>query len=164
MLRALKREALGTRPPWASGLHLVSSERLSGIQPTCIQPDKNRLMNPTFTRLQTILLRYATVSAQASAYPGWSDDFSRKQSRKVWDNDSDYPSITKQEILSLSKDERAHLGFQQWDESGLALIPIWAWNYLAKGTDLININGKKIDWSEKIDLDCRMGCLAFGVI
>jgi len=77
-------------------------------------------------------------------------------------------------VGSLSKMECQDLGFGQWDnESGLYLIPLWLFDFLAYGEELVSINGEKKvvgpnyrdnKSPDYIDNDVRFGCVAWGVV
>lgn len=118
--------------------------------------------------LSRILREIATAASAGSAYPSWNDAFARKECREVWE---DLPAslrkqngrrFTVEELKTLSAEEAGILGFRSWDGT-VRLIPLWAWNYIADGEELICINGKKyVKGTDDIDLDYRAGCLAYG--
>lgn len=123
---------------------------------------------PVAQYLRNVLCEIACVGAMTAAYPSWTDDFSRKELREVW-TDAEAPlrherrrRVTVADLRTLTDDERYMLGFGQWDET-LYVVPLWAYNYIADGEILISILGNEVvKGRDKIDLDQRFGCIAFG--
>lgn len=117
--------------------------------------------------LSNILLAMASVAAQGAAYESWSDEFARKEVREIWTDTRKYgtPSgrrVTVSELLAMTNDERYGLGFRNWDD-GFALVPLWAFNYIANGEVLTSISGDtKTKGVDEIDNDVRFGCIAWG--
>lgn len=71
------------------------------------------------------------------------------------------------DITTLSNEELAYLGFSKWDDdSGLYLIPLWAFDLIPDGTKLTAIDGetRKKRGTRGIDMDVRFGCLAWGLV
>jgi len=68
------------------------------------------------------------------------------------------------DITELSVDELKELGFKKWEEeSELYLIPLWAFDLIPDGTVLESISGERaIKGKDEIDLDVRIGCIAWG--
>lgn len=126
-------------------------------------------MTDTYVKLNNILLELATTAASGCAYKSWSDDFARKECREVW-SDENAPlrrkrgvTFTRSEIVAMNQDELNALGFHRWDDSGLRLIPLWAFNYIADGETLRDINGDyAVKGQDKINLDHRLGATAYG--
>lgn len=121
---------------------------------------------PVVDYLKAARNRLVTEAAMASAYDSWSDEFSRKDIRRAWeDSDELQPwgrRVSIDEIRSISTDELLDLGFQKWDDT-LRVIPLWVWNYIQDGSVLTDINGQEsIKGTDDIDLDVRFGCIAYG--
>jgi hypothetical protein len=116
----------------------------------------------TETYLFSILKQIATRAAMGSAYKNWSDDFARKDIKEVWQNKSGKRQLTIKELASVNRTTLWTLGFGNWDGK-IILIPLWVYNYIADGEELISINGKtNIVGKDDIDLDVRYGCIALG--
>lgn len=121
--------------------------------------------------LASVLLELASTAAQSAAYPQWTDDFSRKEVREVW-SDQQAPlrkqrdrRVTVAQLREISKEQLRFLGFRTWDDSGLQLIPLWAFNYIADGEVLCCIDKAELRKGiDNIDLDVRGGCIAFGFL
>ena len=112
-----------------------------------------------------------TTAASAAAFHGpWSDDFCIKEIKRVWNNTTsvlDKPigePLMAEDLREVSTDDLFSLGFGRWSgDSQLLLIPIWAWNFIADGQEVISINGEtKVKGTDDIDLDHRGGYLAWG--
>lgn len=130
-------------------------------------------MTEVFKSLRLVVLSLANRAAMGCAYDKWSDEFCRKETREIWNNKGYKGSflerykdgITIEEFKTMTDEEFDILGFAKWDEeSGLRLIPIWAFNYVKDGETLTCISGQKsIKGTDEIDLDTRGGCIAFGL-
>lgn len=70
--------------------------------------------------------------------------------------------ITKEELVRLSKDQFLDLGFRQWDEKGLRLIPIRLIPLLDPEMEVVSISDNK-GLLKDVDKDIRYGCIAYGV-
>jgi hypothetical protein len=95
-----------------------------------------------------------------------------------WSNETAYSEIVecykkiqeqlrdKLDLTELSEDELFKLGFKKWEEEDeQLLIPLWAYNFLEDGTELICIDGTTaIKGKDDIDLDVRFGCIPYGII
>lgn len=68
-------------------------------------------------------------------------------------------------ITEVPAEDLMALGFSQWDEEkGIYLVPLWVYDLVEDGTELTSINGKKlIKGKDVIDLDVRLGCIAYGI-
>lgn len=102
--------------------------------------------------------------AMGKANESWSDNFSYSEVMET------YHSIKDQlaemiDFTKLSKDELVKLGFKKWNENSESLlVPLWAFDLLEDGTELVCINGSKaIKGKDDIDLDVRFGCIAYGL-
>lgn len=126
--------------------------------------------------LYLIMFNMATKTAEISAYESWSDEFSRREARTVWSNVDDVMYapfkrfITVSDLKTVERIDLVRLGFGNWDDNQW-LIPLWAYNFIAHGEELVSIMGNKArvgDLDErgkpKIDLDHRQGCIAWGWI
>jgi hypothetical protein len=120
-------------------------------------------------KLFHILTSLAGSAAMGCAYKGWSDEFSRKENDEIWRDKSASLRralgwrFTRDEILSLSDDDLMNLGFRLWDEkTGIFLIPLWFWNYIAPGEEMTSIDGTTALSGAEIDMDVRGGCIAYG--
>jgi hypothetical protein len=137
----------------------------------------------TINYLRSILSETASVAAQGCAYhtssnraengsyqSGWTADFAHKELNEVW-RDLDGPlrrgrnrRITVSELKAIDQEDLYSIGFRRWDDK-LIMIPLWALNYIADGQCLINISGiTTIKGTDKIDLDVRAGCVAYGFL
>ncbi len=109
--------------------------------------------------------RILNEAAMASAYDEWPDDFARISIDKAWKDSGDHPwerRIPLDELRALDSETLHSLGFKMWDEK-LRLIPLWAWNYIEDGCELVSVDGdKKIKGSDGIDLEVRFGAIAWG--
>lgn len=125
-----------------------------------------------FVEIQSVMRELATSAAMGCAYPKWTDeDYKHKHNMGVWKNTRDgmrqirQLSLTAADIFALSEDELNSLGFGKWDETGLRLIPLYIWNYIADGEILHCIDGgTEIKGSNEIDLDVRFGAIAYGFL
>jgi hypothetical protein len=91
----------------------------------------------------------------------WSNEFSLKEiheSFAKYVKTIYWPRIEKE----CTKHELYELGFGNWDDK-LVLMPLYLWDCVPDGTELTCINGSKyIKGEDKIDLDTRFGCIAYG--
>lgn len=124
-----------------------------------------------FDKLNSLLLSFVSEAAQASAYTKWDDAFSRRTIRDIWaDNAGPLRKkvgwkFTAEDLRTMSIDQLNTLGFRNWDDSGLRLIPLWVWNYIADGEELTSISKeKKLKIADESDLDTRGGCVAYGFV
>lgn len=112
-------------------------------------------------------IRNHTLTAAASVvqYENWEDKFSVEYIRRtVVDikESEDYVSIDPSEFSTEECDE---LGFGQWDEKGLRLIPVWLLPFICnefQGACISDGKVRPIGLNE-IDNDHRGGSLAYGV-
>lgn len=123
----------------------------------------------TFDYLNSVRNSIATRAAEGCAYDKWSDEFARKEVREAWEDTSGVMRtswdrrVTKAEFDLMTDKEKTILGFSLWNENGLRLIPLWAFNYIADGEELTSISGDVVTKGiDNIDLDVRAGCIAFG--
>lgn len=128
-------------------------------------------MPTTRDKLFHIMKSLAGTAACGAAYKSWSDDFSRKEVREIWaDEESSMREqlgwkFSASDILTLSAVDRKHLGFKTWSEKfPICLIPLWAINYIADGEPIVGIDGERTNKSDKLDLDVRLGCIAYGFL
>ena len=120
--------------------------------------------------LQNVLREIAGRASEGSAYrEHWGDKFACDQVAMAWKDDSGpmrearNRRLTLADFWTLTESEMNSLGFGKWGDSGLQLIPLWAFNYIADGEVLTSISGDTvIKGKDKIDLDVRFGCIAFG--
>jgi len=96
----------------------------------------------------------------------WPDDFCRQEIKEAFTNNSANYEL---DPNTLTDAQLAELGFQMWSKEQdkvLRLIPLWLFSFIKDGTVLTSISGdvkvKGID-DDKIDLDIRAGCIAFGI-
>lgn len=117
--------------------------------------------------LQRALRWLASEAAAGAAYDSWPPDITKKQIREVWLNTGrEYvlasPTLTVAEIATIDVADLRALGFGYWD-GDLMVIPLWAFNIVADGEMLTSINGRRaVKGKDKIDLDTRFGCIAYG--
>jgi hypothetical protein len=126
-----------------------------------------------YSALQSALLGIASRAAQSAAYEGWSDTFARQEVREVWRSEGSKLQITIAQLKKLSAEELISLGFNLWDD-GHRLIPLWAFNFITDGEELVSISGdtrrknsavtaaREYEHPEYTDLDVRFGCIAWG--
>lgn len=123
--------------------------------------------NQVYESLHNVLMELVISASEASAYKNWSDEFARKDVRRVWENVTDGLrkkrdiALTLADLQRLSDDHLYDLGFQHWDETTV-LIPLWCWNYIQDGITLTDISGDSVQKTQDLDLDCRGGCTAYG--
>lgn len=69
------------------------------------------------------------------------------------------------DINALTQQELSDLGFRDWDENGLALIPLWLLPFISETFTGACINDSKVKVfvTKDIDNDNRFGVLAYGV-
>lgn len=123
---------------------------------------------PTIEFIASVLLETASIAAQSAAYTSWSDDFSRKKIREVWNDTraavrkARVRRLTIAELRAIPKASLNRFGFRNWD-ADLILIPLYIFNYIADGEMLTSIGGDtKAKTPGELDLDVRCGCVAFG--
>lgn len=120
--------------------------------------------------LASVLFEIATVAAQGAAYETWTDSFCRKKVSEAW-TDSSAPmrkkwnrTISVKNLSDMTQEDLISLGFRSFNGK-VTLVPLWAFNYIADGENLISINGKiTTKGKDEIDLDVRFGCLAYGFL
>lgn len=98
------------------------------------------------------------------SYENWSDELSYKEVKESYANIKEQLSEIIGDITELSVDELKELGFKKWEEeSELYLIPLWAFDLIPDGTVLESISDERaIKGKDEIDLDVRIGCIAWG--
>ena len=118
--------------------------------------------------LTNVLLELATEAAQSSAWDTWSDEYSRKSIRRVWeDGDGHFRKprerrVTLGDLRAMDDATLRRLGFRKCDDD-FWVIPIWMFHYIADGETLTSIMGKTVKkGADEIDLDTRSGCTAWG--
>lgn len=100
-------------------------------------------------------------------YKIWEDDFKVEKLNEAYNEF--YKSLKENNIIDfnkLTKEEALELRFNLWsEESGIYLIPLYLAPLIPIGTELTSIMGDKIifEGMDKIDLDHRFGCLAYGI-
>ena len=93
----------------------------------------------------------------------WSGDFIISESKEFLNKFKEYFEKEKIDILKISIEDLEMLGFSKWDENELMLIPLWCFDLIPDGTELISISGdKKIKGKDEIDLDIRLRRTAYG--
>lgn len=116
-----------------------------------------------FQELLNHMINIANMATMASVYE-WSDVFARAQTKKTVREPTNQYTI--RQIKSMTNDELRMLGFAKWDDvSGLWLVPLWAYYSIKDGETLICIDGESCTkGTDKIDLDIRFGCIAYGFV
>jgi len=119
--------------------------------------------------LLTVLREIAGRASEGAAYrKNWGDEFCCDQVAEAWkDTEGSMRSpwmrkINAAEFWSMTAEEQTQLGFGLWDDSGLRLIPLWAFHYIEDDAELTSISGEKELKREVKDLDVRFGCIASG--
>lgn len=117
-------------------------------------------------------IRNSLVSEMASLIQyNWEDSFRITKLntcvqgiKAIIERDSGSPDV---DITELTFNQAVELGFRPWDESGLMLIPLYLFEFLKPGTEVIDIFGENEilteNYREEVDDDHRFGCLAFGI-
>lgn len=115
--------------------------------------------------IKRCLTWYASMVATTVQYESWSDEFCRKEIKKVTEklteelkNHIDWGKLTVEEALDL--------GFAKWSEDtpDLYLIPLYLLPILPIGTKLTCISGETLTYDGKnVDNDIRFGCIAYGI-
>lgn len=102
--------------------------------------------------------------AEPAVYTQWSDEYARQNSFQVLEEFHKYV-VEKVDLAALPPSELRELGFSLWDEgSNLFLVPLHLVGALTPGTRLYGIDGEEaIVGKDKIDLNVRMGCIAYGI-
>lgn len=113
------------------------------------------------THLMTYILSRV---ACCNAYTNWSDEFCRKETKNAYNRAID--EIKKIDFSQITESEAEILGFRRFSsESYLYLVPLWLYEALPDGTELISIMGDKaVKGKDYIDNDVRFGCLGYGMI
>lgn len=149
---------------------------INGVNATNIGDDDDVVApidQMTVEKLSLISSSLLNLAAMTAAYPSWDDKFSRKEIQNVWSNaHSRWHQkfdivITREDILSLSEEQRHRFGFSRWSgEIPIILIPLWVFNYLEDDMILTCIFGEKTKTKGggEIDLDTRGGCIAWGIL
>ncbi len=113
----------------------------------------------------------SSVASQGVTYfPKWSHDFTCKEIKEVW-CDLEAPlrkprnrKVTINDLKQLTDDELHKLGFLHFNDK-LITIPLWTYNYIHDGEELVCIDmSKAIKGITDIDLDVRRGCIAYGFV
>jgi hypothetical protein len=105
-----------------------------------------------------------TVSESIAYEKHWSSEFSMKKNKEAFEKVIEYvkPHI---DWNNLDSSTAKKLGFKRWDEEhpDLFLIPLWLYDLVPIGTDVVDIFGKKYKWDATTDKDTRFGCLSCGI-
>lgn len=119
-------------------------------------------LNTVMTNVSKILMSNIQMGIN---YEGWSDEFSYKEIREKYANIKEELKDIIGDVTTLSLEELKELGFSKWsEESGLRLIPLWAFDLIPDGAELESIGGEKaVKGKDEIDLDARFGCIAWGL-
>lgn len=93
----------------------------------------------------------------------WSDNFKKERTKDLTEKIKSTKGYFDINIENLSKDEALSLGFQQWDDEGLMLIPLYLKDFLSdfKGSS-ISGGGKRLIKATDMDNDHRFGAMAYG--
>lgn len=99
------------------------------------------------------------------SYEQWSNEYSYEEILRRYSKIKEKLKELLGDITKLDVSQLEQLGFKKWDnESGLYLIPLWIYNLIPDGTELVSINNTKvIKGIDPIDLDVRFGCISFGI-
>lgn len=99
------------------------------------------------------------------SYSGWSKEFANDEIVGDYRHVKDMLKEKIGDVLSLSVDELLAIGFiKGGDDSDLYLIPLWVYDFIPEGTELITIFGiTKTKGKDDIDLDTRFGCMSYGI-
>lgn len=112
------------------------------------------------------LINFAAIASQCAAY-SWDSDFIKSELDKEWrgvprHGNRVFIKLEIDDLRLLTKDELYAFGFGNWSDD-LVLIPLWARHVIANGEIVYDIFGEEyILGVDKIDLDVRFGCLAYG--
>ena len=66
-------------------------------------------------------------------------------------------------FINISEKVLHLCGFFNWDKEhkDYRLIPLWIFEFIPSGTELLSIDGKTVKMSPDLDNDIRFGCVAF---
>lgn len=120
--------------------------------------------------LRSIQNEIISIACQGVAYEkSWPSDFARKEVSACWKNEEDIFrkkrdfSFTPEDLKDIDLKDLHMMGFGNWGKDGIILIPLWAYHYIADGTELTSIMGVvAVKGEDDIDLDVRGGCIAYG--
>lgn len=117
-------------------------------------------MNKTVETIKLIMRKICISSAMVYHYTDWSNE------EKIKEIDSsfnlDYEGKKFQfDPNTLTKEELIEVGFREWDDN-LMLIPLYLVTYIYPNLMCESINRKKVILVKDVDLDIRLGCLAYG--
>jgi len=118
-------------------------------------------------KLNTIRRRVLNAAASVNEYKDhWGTDFSFKELASGLSPNKSFgweeiPTLTEDELKSLSRETLYSYGFGNWDGE-LLLIPLWLVNFLDPNMEVTSIMKDKSSLAE-CDKDVRGGCIAFGL-
>lgn len=117
------------------------------------------------TIYRNILLPYAEGAQYGE---NWGAEFVQENADKSHARNADI----KVDFSELTSEEATLLGFPLWDESGVRLVPLWLYDHMAIGQDLVDINGATMTVTAEykdqsnpaayMDNDHRGGATAWG--
>ena len=94
----------------------------------------------------------------------WSGDYVKSNLKELIENIKRQELFTPINLNQFTEDQLLCLGFGKWDDSKLALIPVWIVPFTSEKFVGECISGQVGEFSmSEIDKDTRFGCLAYGV-
>ena len=118
----------------------------------------------TFQYLRAQMHNLLSTAACAAAYQSWDANYCKSALTKVYNGDAARPKVTVAGLRKLTERELLILGIRYWDtKNGLMVLPLWLFPFLKTKQKLTSISGREVvTGADKIDLDVRLGCIAFG--
>ena len=106
------------------------------------------------------------ISAIKTYGNSWNDDYCLDYIKKsIDDYHSDKHIKELFSINNLTKERAEALHFFKWDEDGLNLylFPTWFVFFLPYGTNVVDINGNRFEYTKQTDVTPRWGHVPFGI-
>lgn len=122
-----------------------------------------------YEKLQIIRTSIANAAAAAVAYKhSWSYEYAMKHitqrceaQRGALFHPMEWKLTRKEFYQELNHEQRMEF-FGNWNDSDFYLIPLWMFNYIKDGEELVSIMGGEVVKGPDVDLDNRAGFIAYG--
>jgi hypothetical protein len=122
----------------------------------------------TYDLCLAIRKRIVNKAAMVMAYKeSWSEEFQAKEMGEIESGLLEADGFHRVDPNDLTSDQMKELGFGMWDEeSGLMLIPLWLFPFIADEIQCGSISNadKGLVKRSDMDNDVRFGCIAHGVV